>query len=102
MGSSIESAVVFTIVLLLLTYLITEPLAIVAECSNSEKMFMDNLEEHLDNSAIYKETDGGISTSPEKLCTALSGLSDSYQIIYSGVVDYLSAAEEGDDVDEEE
>ncbi|MCQ2482164.1 MAG: hypothetical protein MJ153_01585 [Clostridia bacterium] len=102
MGSSIEAAVVMSVILLVLTFLIAEPLNIVSDCCDSEAVFMENLNEHMDNSVIYEEDDQCIISGPEKLCTALTGISDSYQLIYDGITDYLTIETEGDDSVEEQ
>ncbi len=101
MGSSIETAVVMSVILIILTFLIAEPINIVVDCHDSEEVFMDNLDDHMDNSVIYDEHGNCFITGPEKLCTVLTGVSDSYQLIYDGITDYLTIDTEGDDVCEE-
>jgi len=89
MGSSVETAVVFTAILLVLTFLIT----------GSEDMAVDGLRKakYGISEVAYMEEDGDIlsmkkidsadavNASPEKLCTLLSGISDNYRIIYDAV-----------------
>ncbi|MBP5655558.1 MAG: hypothetical protein J6X33_08600 [Clostridiales bacterium] len=89
MGSSIETAVVFTAIMLIITFLIT----------GSENMAFDSVDKtrYGIRELAYMEEDGDIcstkdiggadavNTSPEKLCTLLSGISDNYRILYDAV-----------------
>lgn len=94
MGSSVESALVFSTVLLIITFLITEPLNIVADSLESEEFIYDRIELHTENNVIYEENSGLINSAPENLCTVLTGISDSYRLIYDGIVNYLNYNEE--------
>lgn len=94
MGSSVESALVFSTVLLIITFLITEPLNIVADSLESEEFIYDRIELHTENNVIYEENSGLINSAPENLCTVLTGISDSYRLIYDGIVNYFNYDEE--------
>jgi len=89
MGSSVETALVFTVIILIMTFLVTgsEGMAVdglwKAKYGISEIAYM---EEDDDILAIKKiDSADAVNTSPEKLCTLLSGMSDNYRIIYDAV-----------------
>lgn len=96
MGSSIESTIVMAVIIFVLTYVITAPVGIISECIDVEKEYYDRVEVYSTNEVILSNNDF-ISTSAEKLCTTLSGLSDSYQIIYNGLVESVFSSSKGDD-----
>lgn len=85
MGSTIESAMCFSLVLLLLTVFIVYPVDTWKKCIG---IAMDNYEEltfHIENSEAVssKNIDGYESTDtcPELVNTAISGIIDSVNII---------------------
>lgn len=96
MGNSIEGAIVFTAVLLLVTYLIVAPMEIVLKTIEEEKIYYDRVEDYSDNSVIYENSDHA-KTSAERICTILTGLSDSYKIVYEGIIDSVYSFSKGDD-----
>ena len=91
MGSTIESAIVFSLVLIVLSFLITGPedicLDSLADCKNGMEEISFTLND--DWIASFKRVDGvKISDcSPERFCTYISGLSDCYRIVYGTIAD---------------
>ena len=99
--STLESAICFSLILILLSFMITGPEAVALdsfECAKSggrELVLMNS-----DNGILDKHTVKGAvcyDTSPEKLCTYLSGISENYRLIYGSVFDLSKEAsdEEG-------
>ena len=89
MGSSIETAIVCSLVILIITFLIVKPEDI---CIDALDMASDGIEEvgfMLEESKVTEYRDiGGVmvsGTSPERFHTYISGLSDSYRIIYGAI-----------------
>ncbi len=87
--STIESAIVFSLILFLLTFMITGPEAVALdsfECAKdggNELFYMER-----DREVVYENIVGGAvcyDASPEKLCTFLSGISDNFRLIYGSV-----------------
>ena len=96
--STLESAICFSLILILLAFMITGPESIAldsfrcAKDGGNELYFME-----IDKEVAYKNTVNGVTcydTSPEKLCTYLTGISDNFRIIYGTVFDL---AQEGKD-----
>lgn len=87
MGSSIEGACVFTLVLLVLSFLIVAPSSILLDCAQNEYNLEDELSFHLEDDAILqvREYDGYTSNSIscERMHTLISGASYSYRMIYN-------------------
>ena len=81
MGSTLETAIVITAVIFVLTALIIVPADVCATCAAET------------SSAIEDVGDGTDGISAEQLNTLLTGLSENYRIIYGGIEDALS--EEG-------
>lgn len=87
--STLEAAITFSLILIMITFMVTGP----------EKIALDSFECAKDggNELFYMESDrdvmdknivGGVycyDTSPEKLCTYLSGVSDNFRLIYGAV-----------------
>ena len=77
--STLETAIVFTIVLTLITFFVTAPESTAMEAFN-ESSFQNRdktlLTERKIGSAISYDA------SPERLCTYLTGLSDNFRLIY--------------------
>lgn len=89
--STLESAIVFSLILILLSFMITGPEAIALdsfECARdggNELFFME-----LDREIAYRNYVSGAvcyDASPEKLCTYLSGVSDNFRLLYGSVFD---------------
>jgi hypothetical protein len=92
--STLESAIVFSLILTLLTFLVTAPesTAIMAfdDCKNGfEEVSFQNQDKKL---LIEKKIGSAVSydTSPEKLCTYLTGLSDNFRLVYGKAASLVS------------
>lgn len=93
MGSTLENAIVMSIVLTVLVILVTGPedisLRTLDDCryGMEEIEFMTGDSDVIRNKSIHKVqvTD----TSPERMCTFLQGLSDNYRLIYQSGEDLL-------------
>ena len=89
MGSSVETAIVFTAVMLIITFLITGSQEVAVDSFQKAKGGVKEIVYMVNDEDIHSvEKIGGVSavnTSPEKLCTLLSGVSDNYRIIYDAV-----------------
>ena len=99
--STLETAISFSLILLLLTFLITGPEAIALdsfECAKdggNELFYMEQ-----DRAVMYRNTVGGsvcYDTSAEKLCTYLTGLSDNFRLVYGSVFDLSKEAQNDKD-----
>ena len=99
--STLETAICFSLILVLLTFLITGPEAIALdsfECAKdggNELYFMEQ-----DKTVMHSNTVHGVccyDTSAEKLCTYLTGISDNFRLIYGSV--YELSKEEGNEED---
>lgn len=89
MGSTLETAITITLVLTILVFIVTKPEDL---CLTAVDFARDGLSEisfYVDESKItdFKAMDGYLvsSVSQERFCTYISGLSDSYKMIYSEV-----------------
>ena len=89
--SSLESAICFSLILVLLAFMITGPEAIAldsfqcAKDGGNELFYMER-----DKDVLYKNNVRGVAcydASPEKLCTFLTGISDNFRLIYGSVFD---------------
>ena len=94
--SSLESAVCISLILVLLTFMITGPEAVAldsfkcAKAAGNELFYMER-----DRDVLYKNTVDGAAcydTSPERLCTFLTGISDNFRLIYGTVTDLADAS----------
>ena len=89
MGSTIETAIVFTLVLLIIVTLITGPERVCLDSIGDLKSGIRELEIELEDSevaAFYEVNGVNISdTSPERICTFLTGISDNFRLIYGGL-----------------
>ncbi|MBR4556670.1 MAG: hypothetical protein IKO15_04225 [Clostridiales bacterium] len=87
--STLETTIAFTLILVLLTYMITGPEAVAldsfdcAKAGGNELYFMEQDEEIL-NKNLVKGTDC-FDASPERLCTLLTGVSDNFRLVYGSV-----------------
>lgn len=103
--SSLESAICFSLILVLLAFMITGPEAIAldsfqcAKDGGNELFYMEK-----DKDVLYRNNVRGVAcydASPEKLCTFLTGISDNFRLIYGSVFD-LSNASAGKEAANEE
>jgi len=94
--STLEAAITFSLILVMLAFMITGPEAIALdsiECARdggNELFFMER-----DKDVADKVIVGGVGcydTSPEKLCTYLTGISDNFRLIYGAVYDLSQEA----------
>lgn len=92
--STLESAIVFSLILTLLTFLVTAPesTAIMAfdDCRHGfEEASFQNQDKKL---LSEKKIGSAVSydTSPEKLCTYLTGLSDNFRLVYGKAASLVS------------
>lgn len=94
--STLESAIAFSLILIMLAFMISAPEAVAldsfecAKAGGNELFFMEQ-----DREIAYKNTVRGAvcyDTSPEKLCTYLSGISDNFRLIYGSVFDLSQEA----------
>ena len=89
MGSTIETAIVFTLVLLIIVTLITGPERVCLDSIGDLKSGIRELEIELEDSevaAFYEVNGVNISdTSPERICTFMTGISDNFRLIYGGL-----------------
>ena len=84
--STLEAAICFSLILVLLAFMISGPEAIAldsfqcAKDGGNELFYMER-----DREVAYKTSVHGATcydTSPEKLCTYLTGISDNFRMIY--------------------
>lgn len=96
MGSTIETALIFTVVLLVLSILITGPEDICLEslddCRNGIQEVGFMLQDERISSVVKIGDVKVCDCSPERFCTYISGLSDCYRIVYGSISD---SGEEG-------
>ena len=94
--STIEAAITFSLILVMLAFMVTCPEAIALdslECARdggNELFFMER-----DKDIADKVIVGGAccyDTSPEKLCTYLTGVSDNFRLIYGSVYELSQGA----------
>lgn len=87
--SALESAICFSLILVLLAFMISGPEAIAldsfqaAKDGGNELFYME-----MDREVAYKNRVHGVTcydTSPEKLCTYLTGISDNFRLVYGTV-----------------
>ena len=99
--STLESAICISLILVLLTFMITGPEAIAldsfecAKAGGNELFYMEQ-----DREVLYKNSVGdavSYDTSPEKLCTYLTGISDNFRLIYGSVFGLSQEAKEASD-----
>lgn len=94
--STLESAIAFSLILVLLSFMITGPESIALDGFDRAREGGDELfYMELDRDVAYENTVNGVTcydTSPEKLCTFLTGISDNYWLLYGSI--YELAEEE--------
>lgn len=87
--STLETAVAFTVIITFLTFLIVCPEEIALECIEEVRCGDKEICFFIDDSGLMDSEEIGGSeaynTSPEKLCTYLTGVSDNYRIIYGTI-----------------
>ncbi len=100
--STLESAIVFSLILVMLSFMIAGPEAIMldsfdcAKDGGNELFYMEQDKEVMEKNYVHGTV--CYDTSPEKLCTYLTGLSDNFRIIYGAFNDLaeeVSNEEEG-------
>ena len=98
--STLESAIAFSLILIVLAFMITAPESIALdsfECAKdggNELFYMQQ-----DDGVAYENYVSGITcydTSPERLCTFLSGISDNFRIIYGSVFEFAKEEADGE------
>ena len=84
--STLESAIVFSLILTLLTFLVTAPESTAIRAFDDCKYgFEESSFQNQDKKLLSEKKIGSIvsyDTSPEKLCTYLTGLSDNFRLVY--------------------
>lgn len=81
MGSTLETAIVITAVLFVLTALVIVPANYCIDCKISTDIACEDI------------SDGADGISSEQLNTLLTGLSENYRMIYGGISNELSEEE---------
>lgn len=84
--STLESAIVFSLILTLLSFIVTAPEATALEAINDCKYGLEECEfQNGDLKLLTQKKIGNANsydTSPERLCTYLTGLSDNFRLVY--------------------
>ena len=84
--STLETAIVFSIILTLLTFIVTAPESIAIEAFYDCKYGFEESEFQNKDKKLLSEKKIGSAVScdvsPERLCTYLTGLSDNFRLIY--------------------
>lgn len=84
--STLESAIVFSLILTLLSFIVTAPEATALEAFYDCKYGFEECEFQNEDNRLLSEKKIGTTlsydTSPEKLCTYLTGLSDNFRLVY--------------------
>ena len=87
--STLESAIAFSLILILLAFMVSGPESVALESfelakdGGNELFFMER-----DKGVISSNSVNGVvcyDVSPEKLCTYLTGVSDNFRLIYGSV-----------------
>ncbi|SCW27298.1 hypothetical protein SAMN02910456_00218 [Ruminococcaceae bacterium YRB3002] len=91
MGSSLETAIVCTLVILVIAFMITKPEDICVDALRSASEGIEEIAFMTEDSSVagFREI-GNVMTSDcsaERFHTYIAGLSDSYRIVYSAVSD---------------
>lgn len=89
MGSTLETAIAITLVLTILVFIITKPEDLCLSAVDYARDGIAEISFYVDESKItdFMAMDGYLvsSVSQERFCTYVSGISDSYKMIYSEV-----------------
>ena len=87
--STLETAIAFTVIITFLTFLIVCPEELALRSIEDVKEGGEEIGFYIDDSSLMdSRTIGGsesYNTSPEKLCTYLTGISDNYRIVYGTI-----------------
>ena len=97
MGNSLETAIVISVVLVVLALLITGPEDVCLSALEDCRYGMEEIDYELGNEEVFRSTTShGTVVSDvcaERLCTFLKGLSDNYRLIYNGITDLTSGGD---------
>ena len=89
MGSSIEYSIVFALIMLLMSFLITGSQEVTVDGFYKTRGGIREIAYMSEEGGVFnsKDIDGvrAVNSSAEDLCTLLSGISDNYRIIYDSV-----------------
>lgn len=87
--STLETAIAFTVIITFLTFLIVCPEELALRSIEDVKAGGEEIGFYIDDSSLMDSRNIGGSesynTSPEKLCTYLTGISDNYRIVYGTI-----------------
>lgn len=99
--STLETAVVFTIILTMLTFFVTAPEKTAMEALSDCRMGFEESSFQNKDKKLYSEKKIGSAvsydTSPEKLCTYLTGLSDNFRLIYGKAASLASGVDSNEE-----
>ena len=99
--STLETALAFTVIIAFLTFLIVGPEQLALQCIEDVRYGQQEISFYIQDSALMESAVIGGSesynTSPEKLCTFLTGLSDNYRIIYGTIASGGGSNEENEE-----
>lgn len=99
--STLETAIAFTVIIAFLTFLIVGPEQLALQCIEDVRSGEQEISFYiLDDSLLECAEIGGTesyNTSPEKLCTFLTGISDNYRIIYGTIASGGGSNEENEE-----
>ncbi|MBR6986870.1 MAG: hypothetical protein IKH82_02225 [Clostridiales bacterium] len=99
--STLESAIAFSLIILLLVFMITGPESLALEsfeCTKdggNELYYMERNDEVISKHFVHDVT--CYDTSPERFCTFLTGLSDNFKLIYGSMYDLTKEATDDED-----
>ena len=104
MGSTLETSIVFSLVVIILCLIITGPEDICVSAFNVCKSGFGEISLFVDDDRLISNEDiDGVTVtgcSPERFCTYASGLSDCYRLIYGSVYDMFGG--DDDEIHQEE
>ena len=87
--STLETAIAFTVIITFLTFLIVCPEELALQSLEDVKAGSEEIGFYIYDDSLMDSRDIGgnesYNTSPEKLCTYLTGISDNYRIIYGTI-----------------
>ena len=96
--STLETAIAFTVIITFITFLIVGPEELALQCIEDVKAGQKEIGFFIEDGGLMESKDIGgnesYNTSPEKLCTYLTGISDNYRIIYGTIASGGSSNEE--------
>ena len=98
--STLETAIAFTVIIAFLTFMIVGPEKLALQCIEDVRAGRQEIGFYIQDHSLLESSDIGGSesynTSPEKLCTFLTGISDNYRIIYGTIASGGGSDEEND------